>query len=224
MRRRFAELRKLQQERKPSKSKGSRQTETRLCNWQKAAPRPPSPSKEHAQDGRGINRAAPAIGVFLSCLAARVPVLCAGYNRSVLRLSAALLATAAVLTSCGNSIRNKDKVQQAIVNRLQTRSGLDLNSLDVTTTAVSFDKNMAYATVAFHPKGDPNVNSGMVMKYTLEARDGKWVVVNVADSQGHGMSGHPSAGGDQLPPGRPPIDSGNPHASSQGQAASGRTQ
>lgn len=142
----------------------------------------------------------------------------------MLRLSAALLATAVLLTSCGNSIRNKDKVQQAILNRLQTRSGLDLNSLDVTTTAVSFDKNMAYATVAFHPKSDPNVNSGMVMKYTLEARDGKWVVVNVGDSQGHGMSGHAAASGDQLPPGHPPIDSGNPHASSQAPETSGRTQ
>jgi hypothetical protein len=80
---------------------------------------------------------------------------------------------------------------------------------------------MAYATVAFHPKSDPSVNGGMVMKYTLEGRDGKWVVVNVADSQGHGMTGHSAAGGDQLPPGHPPI-TGNPHEAQQG--ANGRTQ
>lgn len=128
----------------------------------------------------------------------------------VLRPSVALLAMAVLLVGCGNSLRNKEKVQQAIMNRLQTRSGLDLNSLDVTTTSVSFDKNMAYAIVAFHPKGDPSVNSGMTMKYTLEARDGKWVVTNVADSQGHGMMGHPAAGAVQLPPGHPPVDQTTP--------------
>jgi hypothetical protein len=103
-------------------------------------------------------------------------------------------------------MRSKDKIQAAIVNRLQTRSGLDMKSLDVTTTAVSFDKNMAYATVAFHPKGDASVNSGMVMKYTLEQRDGKWVVIKVGDSSGHSLAGHAGAQGDQLPPGHPSLD------------------
>ena len=101
----------------------------------------------------------------------------------------AALVAAVLLTSCANGLQKKEKVEQAILTRLQTRSGLDLNSLDVTTTSVSFDRNRAYATVAFHPKGVERVNSGMVMKYTLEARDGKWIVVNVSDSQGHGMSG-----------------------------------
>lgn len=125
-----------------------------------------------------------------------------------------------LLLGCGQGIRNKDKVQDAIVNRLQTRTGLDINALDVTTTDVTFNKNMAYATVSIHPKSDPSVRS-MVMRYTLEDRDGKWVVTNVADSQGHGMAGHPSATpgqtlppghpgvtGQTLPPGHPPINSG----------------
>jgi hypothetical protein len=110
------------------------------------------------------------------------------------------------LPGCGNSLKSKEKVQEAIVERLKTRSGLDVNSLDITTTSVSFKKNMAYATVAFHPKQDPSVNGGMTMTYTLESRDGKWVVVNVADSQGRGMSGHSSPGADQLPPGHPSLD------------------
>jgi len=76
--------------------------------------------------------------------------------------------------------------------------------MTLTTTDVSFAKNKAYATVAFHPNNEPALNSGMTMKYTLEARDGKWVVVNVADSQGHGLSGNPASGGSmQLPPGHP---------------------
>lgn len=101
-------------------------------------------------------------------------------------------------------MQTKEKVQAAIVERLRGHSGLDLNSMTLTTTDVSFAKNKAYATVAFHLNGEPAVNGGMTMKYTLEARDGKWVVVNVADSQGHGLSGNPASGDSmQLPPGHP---------------------
>lgn len=136
------------------------------------------------------------------------------YNRIVLRFPAVLLL-AILLAACGNELKSKEKVQEAILHRLQTSTGLDMNSLDVNTTAVTFDKNMAYATVSFHPKGDANITSGMVMKYTLEDQGGKWVVVSVADSQGHGMAGHGSASRTQLPPGHPAVngmgDAGNPH-------------
>ncbi|HEX4170734.1 MAG TPA: hypothetical protein VHZ55_35185 [Bryobacteraceae bacterium] len=147
----------------------------------------------------------------------------------MLRLAAALLLFTGFLASCRNDLQSKEKVQAAILARLQKSTGLDLNSLDVNTTSVSFDRNLAYATVAFHPKGDPSVNSGMVMKYTLEQRDGQWAVVKVGDSQGHGlqgpgMTGHGGAGADQLPPGHPPLDGAapdggrlNPHASGTGQ-------
>ena len=134
----------------------------------------------------------------------------------VLRQPAAFLLAALVLAGCGDHLKTKEKVQDAIVQRLETSSGLDMKSLDVNTTSVTFDKNMAYATVAFHPKSDPNVSSGMVMKYTLEDRGGKWVVVNVADSQGHGMAGHGAANGTELPPGHPPV-TGTPKSSGQTQ-------
>lgn len=101
-------------------------------------------------------------------------------------------------------------MQEAILERLRTHSGLDLESLEVNTTSVSFDKNLAYATVAFHPKSDSNINSGMSMKYTLEDRNGKWVVVNVGGLSSH-VNGGVSGAGD-LPPGHPPVDAANPHA------------
>lgn len=129
----------------------------------------------------------------------------------VLRTHFAALCAVLLLAGCGRDIKNKEKVQQAILERLQTRSGLDLKSLDVTTTSVSFDRNLAYATVAFHPKGDSNVSSGMLMKYTLENRDGKWVVIKIGDSQGHAM-GRTESGADGLPPGHPPVSAMNPGA------------
>jgi hypothetical protein len=136
----------------------------------------------------------------------------------VSRHLAALLVAIIFLAACGPNIKSKEKVQEAILNRLETNSGLDLKRLDVTTTSVSFDKNMAYATVAFHQKGDSSLRSGMVMTYTLQNRGGKWAVVNVADSHGRSMRGEaPSAAG-ELPPGHPPLDSvdapaapSNPH-------------
>ena len=115
-----------------------------------------------------------------------------------------------LLVACGDHLETREKVQEAIMQRLEQSTGLDLKSLDVTTTSVTFNKNLAYATVSFHPKNDPSVNSGMTMKYTLEKRDGKWVVVNVADSQGHGLSGHSRTGEQQLPAGHPPVDGASP--------------
>lgn len=131
------------------------------------------------------------------------------YNRKVSRASRLSLLFVLTLTACHNQLKTKEKVQEAIVSRLAEHSGLDLKSVDVNTTNVSFEKNMAYATVAFHPKGDPIVNSGMTMKYTLEDRDGKWVVVKVSDSQGHSLSGQPKTSTQQLPPGHPAL---NPEA------------
>ena len=113
-------------------------------------------------------------------------------------------------------MKSKEKVQAAIMDRIQSKTGLDLKGLDVTTTSVSFEKNMAYATVAFHPKGDTSVSHGMEMKYTLEQHDGQWQVVNVADPHGNtakataGTDGPPSGMGGQLPPGHPSVEGAAP--------------
>ncbi len=123
----------------------------------------------------------------------------------VLRVSAALLLSILVLSACRSELKTKAKVQEAIVQRLQKSSGLDLKALDVATTDVTFKNNLAYATVAFHPKNDPSVNSGMTMKYTLEDRNDKWVVVGISDSQGHGFGSGGAAGRDRLPAGHPAI-------------------
>jgi hypothetical protein len=110
-----------------------------------------------------------------------------------------------VLAACGNDLKTKEKVQAALLDRLQKHSGLDLKSMDVTTTNVSFEGNRAFATVTFHPKDDPTVNGGMSMKYTLEAQDGKWVVTKVGDSAGHAMPGPLPSDSSSLPAGHPSV-------------------
>jgi len=126
-----------------------------------------------------------------------------------------MLSVAIVLVACGNGMKSKEKVQAAIMDRIQNKTGLDLKGLDVTTTSVSFEKNMAYATVAFHPKGDTSVNHGMEMKYTLEQRGGQWQVVNVSDPHAN-PARSPSGVGGQLPPGHPSL--GGPTAGHSGMA------
>jgi hypothetical protein len=125
----------------------------------------------------------------------------------VSRLAAALAAAVLLLLSCGNNMNSKEKVQEAILERLKTHAGLDMNSLSMTTTAVRFDHNKAYATVSFHQKGDTDVHGGMVMTYTLENRAGKWNVVGVGDSSGHNLNGAPAPDTQELPPGHPKVDS-----------------
>lgn len=135
----------------------------------------------------------------------------------VSRLSLSCLSCLLFLVSCTNDLNSKDKVQAAILERLKAHSGLDLKSMDVNTTDVRFENNLAYATVAFHPKGEADLKSTMTMKYTLEARDGKWVVTKVGDSAGHSTSNPMQSGsGGNLPAGHPSLDQGanpaDPHA------------
>jgi hypothetical protein len=143
------------------------------------------------------------------------------YNRMMLRPLAVIPLMALLLTGCGESDKTKEKVQQAIVGHLQATSGLDLNALDFNTTSITFDKNFAYAAVAFHPKNDENLNDGMTMTYTLQDRNGKWVVIKVGDGQGHGTRAGmaPGSKGDEneLPPGHPPVPSSDPHTKMSGQ-------
>ena len=124
----------------------------------------------------------------------------------VLRAGVLVFCLASLFVSCGPNMHSREKVEAAIRARLQAHAGLDLNQLDMSTTDLKFDKNLAYATVAFNPKGDTNLNSGMVMKYTLEDQHGKWVVIHVGDTQGHAMPSQAGMDGNTLPPGHPPIN------------------
>jgi len=135
-------------------------------------------------------------------------------------LTTCLLLAVFLLAGCGRNIQNEAAVKQSILDYLQQRkaqTGLDLNSMDISVTAVSFEQNQAHATVYFKPKG---ASDGMQMNYALERSGNRWVVKGRSDSGAnpHGAGGLPSnphgSGGipanpQPLPPGHPPI-TGNP--------------
>jgi hypothetical protein len=133
----------------------------------------------------------------------------------VLRRLSPVIAPIAVavclLAGCGPDINTKEKVREDLLTHLQ-KAGLDTKALDIDITRLTFDKNKAQAAVSFRPKGVTSVHDGMTMNYTLESRDGHWVVIGRADSKGHGASqapsGHGAPGGGNLPPGHPQIQPG----------------
>jgi hypothetical protein len=114
----------------------------------------------------------------------------------------AIFAAILCLVGCSKDIQNTEAVRQGVVDYLQQRTaetGLDVNSLVVTVSSVSFEQDVARATVAFSPKSAPGV-TGMSMNYVLDRKGGKWVVKGRQINPGtpHGVGemppGHPTTG------------------------------
>lgn len=130
----------------------------------------------------------------------------------------------AALAGCSKNIQTNDAVRQGVINHLSQNKGLQIASMDVEVSAVTFKDNLAEATVSFKPKGG-GAASGMQMRYTLEKKGDAWVVQKKADSgmgHGGGMPGGAMPGGvmpggmggmapstempaGALPPGHPPA-------------------
>jgi len=143
------------------------------------------------------------------------------YNRFVTKFSrpmfALALGAALLLGSCGKDIQNSEAVRQGVLDYLKERSkeiGIDMNSMDVKVTSVSFEKDVARAAVSFIPKGLPS-NAGMSMNYVLDRKGDKWAVrgrqTNPASP--HGVMPSGAAAGDgpssgPLPAGHPGVGAG----------------
>jgi hypothetical protein len=126
----------------------------------------------------------------------------AAYN---LKVKLWLLLLPLLLVSCNRGApQTKEAVLQGVMEHLTKNTGLDLTSMDVEITSLSFRGGEADALVSFRPKGsgDP----GMQMKYTLESKDAKWAVKGRAESGSSPHSGTPAVPGGELPAGHPPIN------------------
>ncbi|HUS07512.1 MAG TPA: hypothetical protein VMZ52_14490 [Bryobacteraceae bacterium] len=127
-----------------------------------------------------------------------------------------LVALSMFLAACAQAPQNKDAVREAIVQHLTKNSGLNMSSMDVEVTSVTFRDKQADASVAFRAKNSPE--QLMSMKYTLESEGKKWIVKKKAGNSGHSEAavpdphgaGAPASG--SLPPGHPPLpdSSGTP--------------
>lgn len=118
----------------------------------------------------------------------------------------ALTALALALAGCSRGIENKEAVRQGIIDYLANKKGMNMASMNVDVTAVTFKQNEADATVAFSPKGG-SAAQGMTMRYTLEKQGSRWVVKGRPDLGQHG-AGMPGMGG--MPSGHPPVATEKP--------------
>lgn len=139
-----------------------------------------------------------------------------------LLLAVPVLSGIVWLGACSKSIQNEDAVKAGVLDYLQQRSaetGLNMAAMDVTVSALAFEKDTARANVSFHPKGMPS-GGGMSRQYVLDRRGDKWIVnkaqlgaITMSNPDGSAQPlpggapppGHPPAGaaGGELPPGHP---------------------
>lgn len=129
-------------------------------------------------------------------------------------IALALLTSIILLSGCHKDIQNKDAVKKAVAEYLAGRPGL--MAMDVTVSAVKFDKNQADALVYLTAKGGPVAGSGMQMRYALERQGDKWVVKPHSGASPHAgagsMMGNPPAiaPGESMPAGHPQLPPGQP--------------
>lgn len=140
---------------------------------------------------------------------------------------ALLTVCVSLLAACSRNIQTTEAVHDGVVAYLSgiaSKTGLDMNSMQVDVTAVSFQRDEARATVSIRPKSVQN-SAGMQIVYTLDRKGDKWVVRGPGEASGsaHGApppitdekaplpAGHPPVGGSAppsgtLPEGHPPIN------------------
>jgi hypothetical protein len=119
----------------------------------------------------------------------------------MLVVAAAVLAL--VLAGCAKNIQNQEAVKQGVTDYLKERAstmGLNMAAMETNINSVSFEKDVARASVAFVVKGSPG-GGGMNMDYVLDRKGDKWVV------RGRQVSPGNAHGSEAVPSGHPPVGS-----------------
>jgi hypothetical protein len=119
------------------------------------------------------------------------------------------LAAVLFLSSCAKDIQTTEAVRQGVLDYLGARTaeiGIDMSVMDVKVTSVSFEKDVARASVTFSPKGGP-ANGGMSMNYVLDRKGDKWAVRGRQSDPANPHGGQLPPGDAATPPGHPPVDS-----------------
>jgi hypothetical protein len=96
------------------------------------------------------------------------------------------------LAACNSGTKNNDAVRQGVVDYLVSK-GFDVpKTMTVSLTNLERNGSQADATVSIVPMGG-NAAQGMTMKYHLEEKGGKWVVVGRQDAAGSPHGGAAAA-------------------------------
>lgn len=131
------------------------------------------------------------------------------YNRYVFQARLCTLAMVVLLAGCSKNIQSNEAVKKGVLDHLSQNKSLQMSSMDVDVTSVTFRGDEADAMVSFKPKG-MDASSGMQMRYTLERKGNAWVVRKSGASgggMGHGAMAPPADGSSAMPPNHPPVGS-----------------
>jgi hypothetical protein len=110
-----------------------------------------------------------------------------------------LVSLVLLFPGCKKQESDTDGIRSGINQHLASLKTLNLGAMDMNVTNVSIQGNQAHAQVEFTPKGGAGEGAGMQVAYSLEKKDGQWVVQSSQPTGGSLQ--HPSSTGDA------PIDS-----------------
>lgn len=110
-------------------------------------------------------------------------------GRLVLLLAAAVLLFGA---ACRKASSDDEAIRAAILQHLQTRSGLNLSAMDTQFQQITVKGDHAQAQVLFRAKQE---GASMQMNYSLERRGGEWTVLG--SQPAGGQMAHPPVNGSQ---------------------------
>jgi hypothetical protein len=103
-----------------------------------------------------------------------------------------LFAMLVFFGGCKKQESDSDGIRAGINQRLSSLNTLNLGVMEMNITSVSIQGNQAQAQVEFRPKTGAPQGAGMLVAYSLEKQNGKWVVQNSAPAGG--MIEHPAPG------------------------------
>jgi hypothetical protein len=103
-----------------------------------------------------------------------------------------LLAAIVALAGCHGGNQDREAVHQGILDHL-AEAGFSNQNMDVSVASLTFNGDKADALVEITPKGASH-GQGMQMRYALQQKGSRWVVVGRADAGGgHGSAIAPGA-------------------------------
>lgn len=91
---------------------------------------------------------------------------------------------------CKSQQSDNDAIRAGILQHLRNVGTLDMNAMVMDLKNASVNGNQAHADVEFRPKTGAPPGAGMQVAYTLEKRDGAWVVLKTQAAGG--MIEHPA--------------------------------
>jgi hypothetical protein len=101
------------------------------------------------------------------------------------------VALSLALAGCRGANQDREAVHQGILDHL-AQAGFSNQNMDVSVTSLQFNGDKADALVEITPKG-AGPGQGMQIRYGLQQKGSRWVVVNRADAGGHGGAITPGA-------------------------------